>query len=86
MHVCLLLPSFDPGLRRCPVLTDKCEIRGLRWSGHSIPVCETVGIAEREVDLRLGSSLDFPHISSLTFVGQFPLEGPVLLCNGDSDS
>lgn len=53
------------------MLTDKCEIAGLRWSGHSIPVGETVGIAEREVDLRLGSSLDFP-IHQLFDLGQFP--------------
>lgn len=67
------------------MLTDKCEIGGLRWSGHSIPVCETVGIAEREVDLRLGSSLDFP-IHQLFDLGQFPLGGQFFLCNGDSDS
>lgn len=28
--------------------------------GSSIPMSEAVGIAEREVDLRLGSNLGFP--------------------------
>lgn len=46
---------------------------------------ETVGIAEREVDLRLGSSLDF-HIHQLFDLGQFPLGVQFFLCNGDSDS
>ena len=48
-------------------------------------MCETVGIAEREVELRLGSSLDFP-VHQLFDLGQFPLGGQFFLCNGDSDS
>lgn len=49
----------------------------MEWA--SIPVCETVGIAEREVDLRLGSSLDFP-VHQLFDLGQFPFEGASSFC------
>ena len=45
--------SFDPGLSKCPVITDGCGIGCLGWIAGSIPVGEAVRYGSERTGLEI---------------------------------